>query len=79
MEEEKVVGFVSVHKNVIKNIYTRKEKYLTELFKVINQENNITYSIVTKAYIDIYEKCGFSVNKSQDYKNFVTIYKEERI
>lgn len=79
LEEEKVVGFVSVHKNVIKNIYTRKEKYLTELFEVINQENNITYSIVTKAYIDIYEKCGFSVNKSQDYKNFVTIYKEERI
>lgn len=79
LEENKVMAFVSISKNVIKNIYTTKEKYLEEILKKINKENDITYSIVTNNYTEIYEKCGFKVNQQTEYKNFVTIYmrKEE--
>lgn len=76
-EEKKVMAFVSINKNVIKNIYTTKEKYLEEILIKIKKENEITYSIVTNYYKDIYEKCGFKVSKNQDYKNFVTIYMEK--
>ena len=77
LEEEKVVAFVSISKNVIKNIYATKEKYLEDLLKEIKRENNITYSIVTNSYIELYEKCGFRISKNQEYKNFVTIYTEK--
>lgn len=78
LEAEKVLAFVSVSKNTIKNIYTTKEKYLEEILKEIRKDINITYSIVTNCYTEIYEKCGFIVNKNQDYKNFVTIYMEKQ-
>lgn len=74
LEEEKVMAFVSVSKNVIKNVYTTKEKYLEEILEEIKKENNITYSIVTDYYSEIYEKCGYSISKNENYKNFVTIY-----
>lgn len=77
LQEERVVAFVSVSKNIIKNVYTTKEKYLEEILNKIKKENNITYSIVTNYYIDIYKRCGFKVSKTQDYKNFVTIYMEK--
>lgn len=76
-EEERVMAFVSVSKNIIKNVYTTKEKYLEEILKAIMSEKNITYSIVTNYYKEIYERCGFKVGKNQDYKNFVTIYMEK--
>lgn len=78
LEEEKVMAFVSIHKNVIKNIYTSKDKYLEEILNNIKQENKITYSIVTNCYTEIYEKCGFEISKNQEYKNFVTIYTQEQ-
>lgn len=74
LEEEKVKAFVSINKNVIKNIYSTKEKYLEEILNVIIKEQNITYSIVTNCYVELYEKCGFKVNKNGNYKNFVIIY-----
>lgn len=77
VEEEKVMAFVSVSKNMIKNVYTTKEKYLEEILEEIKKENNITYSIVTNYYKEIYEKCGFKVSQNQEYKNFVTIYTEK--
>lgn len=77
IEEKKVMAFVSINKNVIKNIYTTKEKYLEEILKRVKKENEITYSIVTNYYKDLYVKCGFEVSKNQDYKNFVTIYEEK--
>lgn len=77
LEEEKVMAFVSISKNIIKNIYTTKEKYLEEILKEIKKENNITYSIVTNYYVGVYEKCGFKISQNQDYKNFVTIYMEK--
>ena len=77
LKEDKVMAFVSVNKNIIKNIYTTKEEYLEEILKTIKKENNITYSIVTNYYKEVYQKCGFKVGKNQDYKNFVTIYMEK--
>ena len=78
LEEDKVVAFVSISKNVIKNIYTTKEKYLEYILNLIKEENHITYSIITKSYAEIYEKCGFKISKNQDYKNFVLVYTEEK-
>lgn len=72
--EEQVKAFVSINKNVLKNIYTTKEKYLEDILKQLQSENKITYSIVTNMYIEVYEKCGFKISKDNTYKNFVTIY-----
>lgn len=79
LEEEKVMAFVSISRNVIKNVYTTKEKYLEEILKRIKKENEITYSIVTKYYQEIYERVGFKIGKNQDYKNFVTIYTQKEV
>lgn len=78
LKEDKVMAFVSINKNVIKNIYTMKEQYLEEILKEIKAKNNITYSIVTNNYVEVYERCGFKVDKNQTYKNFVTIYMEKQ-
>ena len=78
LENEKVKGFVSVCKNVIKNIYTIKEEYLIEILKQIIAEREITDSIVTNCYSEIYEMCGFQI-KNQAYKNFVTISREKKV
>ncbi len=77
IEENKVVAFVSVAKNIIKNIYTTKEKYLEEILKKVKKENNITYSIVTKYYAETYKKCGFKIDENNEYRNFITIYTEK--
>ena len=76
LEEEKVKAFVSVSKNVIKNIYATKNEYLEEILHQIQNEMAIASSIVTNSYREIYEKCGFEI-KSEMYKNFVTICKEK--
>ncbi len=78
IEEEKVMALVSISKNVIKNIYTTKEKYLEKVLEKVREENSITYSIVTKCYTELYQKCGFKISENQEYKNFVTIYTEEK-
>lgn len=78
LKDDKVMAFVSISKNIIKNVYTVKEEYLEEVLNVVKGENNITYSIVTSYYKEVYEKCGFKIGKSQDYKNFVTIYMEKQ-
>lgn len=79
LEEDRVVAFVSVSKNVIKNVYTMKEKYLEEILKKVKKENVITYSVVTNYYREVYEKAGFQVSQNQDYRNFVTIYMEKAV
>ncbi len=78
IEENKVVAFVSLNKNVIKNIYCTKNIYLEKLLKKILQENEITYSTVTKNYIDVYEKCGLKIGEGSSYKNFVIVYMETK-
>lgn len=77
LENGKVKAFVSVNKNIIKNVYTTKDEYLIEIFEQIQQEIDILDSIVTNCYSEIYEKCGFET-KSQAYKNFITIHQTKK-
>ena len=74
LDGKKPMAFVSVAKNMIKNVYTIREEYLEEILERVKKENKITYSIVTNAYVDVYERCGFKIDTSHSYKNFVTIY-----
>ena len=73
IKDERVVAFVSIQSNVIKNIYTIKETYLEELLNTIKNENEITSSIVTRIYEDLYVKCGYKIEEGNNYKNFVVI------
>ena len=74
---EKIVAFVSIQKNTIKNLYTTKQEYLEKLLERVKKENKITTSIVTNTYKDLYERCGFTLNNNNSFKNFVTIYSEQ--
>ncbi len=78
LKDDKPMAFVSVNKSTIKNVYTVKDEYLEEVLNAVKKENNITYSIVTSYYREVYERCGFEIAKNQDYKNFVTIYMEKQ-
>ncbi len=73
LEDERIVAFVSVSNNVIKNIYGVKHKYLKELLEEVRKENRIMFSTVTNIYEDIYTETGFKVNKTDGFKNFVVI------
>ena len=74
LTDESVMAFVSISKNVIKNIYSKKPEYLEELLNYIKTDTHVTYSIVTNCYEEVYQKCEFKVFKNETYKNFVTIY-----
>lgn len=76
IEDDSVVAFVSIQNKVIKNIYCYKEKNLEELLNYIKKEEKITNSILTKRYIEVYQKCGFKVSENEIYKNFVMIYEQ---
>ena len=78
IEEETVEAFVSINKNVIKNIYTTKGKYLEKILKKIAAEREVTYSTVTNKYLEVYEKSGYKVSQTAGYKNFVIIYANEK-
>ncbi len=78
LEGKKAVAFVSIQKNTIKNVYTTKQEYLEKLLDRIKRENKITNSIVTNTYRDLYERCGFLLDNNSTYKNFVTIYTEQK-
>ena len=78
VEGKKAVAFVSIQKNTIKNVYTTKQEYLEKLLDRIKRENKITNSIVTNTYRDLYERCGFLLDNNSSYKNFVTIYTEQK-
>lgn len=78
LDGKKVVAFVSIQKNTIKNLYTIKQEYLEKLLEIVKKENKITTSIVTNTYRYLYEKCGFILNNNDNFKNFVTIYTEQK-
>ena len=77
VKNEKVLAFVSIHNDIIKNIYTTKEEYLEELLKAVKKETKIKISVVTNIYDELYEKCGFIVDRSNNFKNFVAIYTQD--
>lgn len=74
LEYEKVVAFVSISNNIIKNVYGVKEKYLKEVLQEVRKENKVTFSTVTNIYEELYSEAGFNVKKTQGLKNFVVIY-----
>lgn len=66
------IAFVSISKNVIKNVYSSKDEALVELLNYVKKEVKIKDSIVTNAYSDIYKECNFVI-VDDGYKNFVKI------
>ncbi len=74
VDEDKLFCFVSVVKNIIKNVYTMKDNYLVEILKQIRKEKKIQESIVPNIYKDLYIKAGFTINQEATLKNFVIIY-----
>lgn len=73
IEDEKVVAFISIANNTIKNIYTTKDKSIEELLKAVKEENKINSSTVTNLYEGLYKKLGFKVDKTDSLKNFLII------
>jgi len=76
IEDERVVAFVSVVKDVIKNVYSIRDSYLKEIFKELKKDVKIKDSIVSNLYKDVYVKSGFSINPMNTLKNFIMIYEE---
>lgn len=74
IEDERVVAFVSVSNNMIKNVYTIKDIYLIQILETIRREKRIKESIVPNLYKNLYEKAGFKINPMNELKNFVMIY-----
>lgn len=75
IENNNVIAFVSIQNKVLKNIYSYKKEYLVELLNKVIKEEKIENSILTKQYIDVYQKCGFEILDKQIYKNFVMVHK----
>lgn len=78
IEDDRVVAFVSLSNNTIKNVYTIKDSYLTEILKKIKKEVKINESIVPNVYKNLYTKAGYSINNMNTLKNFISIYEEEK-
>lgn len=71
--DEKVVAFVSISNNIIKNVYGVKDNCLKEVLEEVKKENKIVFSTVTNIYEEIYTEAGFKVNKTEGLKNFIVI------
>lgn len=76
IEDDRVVAFVSLTNDTIKNVYTIKDNYLSAIFKTMRKEIKIKESIVPNVYKTIYTKAGFSINNMNTMKNFIMIYEE---
>lgn len=72
MDNEIPVAFVSLSSDVIKNVYSIKDKFLIELLTYVKNQIQIQDSIVTAIYSDVYKSCGFFCNDA-GYKNFIKI------
>ena len=66
------VAFVSLSLDIIKNVYAIKDEFLVELLTHVSKQVKIKDSIVTNAYYDVYNSCGFICNDN-GYKNFIRI------
>lgn len=78
IEDDRVVAFVSLSNNTIKNVYTIKDSYLSEILKILKKEVKINESIVPNLYKNLYTKAGYSINDMNTLKNFISIYEEEK-
>lgn len=78
IKDDRVLAFVSLSNNTIKNVYTIKDSYLTEILKKIKKEVKINESIVPNVYKNLYTKAGYSINNMNTLKNFISIYEEEK-
>lgn len=76
IEDERVVAFVSVAGDVIKNVYTIKDTYLIEILRTIRKERKIKESIVPNLYKTLYTRAGFSIDPMNTLKNFIMIYEK---
>lgn len=72
LDNNSPVAFVSIASGVIKNVYSIKDDFLIELLTYISKEIKIKDSIVTNAYSDVYNTCGF-ISTDNGYKNFIRI------
>ena len=73
LDKDIPVAFVSIVSSVIKNVYSIKDDFLIELLTHISKETKIKDSIVTNAYSDVYNSCGFICADDNGYKNFIRI------
>lgn len=72
LKDDISLGFISVSKNTIKNVFAVKTDYLIELLNEVQNDISLSPSIVPNLYSDIYKECGFNINDTS-YKNFVVI------
>ena len=68
IEDDRVVAFVSMSNNVIKNVYTIRDNYLLKILKQIKKEVKISESIVPNIFKETYIKAGFTINKMNTLK-----------
>lgn len=72
-KNERACAFISVHNDVIKNIYSRNDAYLKELILEIKKDFVIKDSIVTNIYQNVYLDCGLQIIFLDNYKHFIMI------
>lgn len=72
-KNERARAFISVHNDVIKNIYSSNDAYLKELILEIKKDFVIKDSIVTNIYQNVYLDCGLQIIFLDNYKHFIMI------
>lgn len=72
-KNERACAFISVHNDVIKNVYSNNDTYLKELILEIKKDFVIKDSIVTNVYENAYLDCGLQIIHLDNYKHFIMI------
>lgn len=72
-KNERACAFISVHNDVIKNVYSSNDNYLKELILEIKKDFVIKESIVTNIYQNVYLDCGLQIILLDNYKHFIMI------
>lgn len=65
LEKEEVVGYISIAKSTIKNVYSIKDEYLTKLLEKAKKEIAIGTSKITKRYSDAYTAARISNTRTR--------------
>lgn len=72
-KNERACAFISVHNDVIKNVYSSNDNYLKELILEIKKDFVIKDSIVTNIYQNVYLDCDLQIIRLDNYKHFIMI------